>query len=267
MRTARRRMRQLVNDLGAASRFQAGVAARESGPRHPGDVLRRCCFLTAIPRRSGTTSFARLGAPTVALPIVHPGCRHSFCRGVRLTWEATSIIYGRRATTAVLLAFGSKRRLPVMQWSSLIGAVVGALIGVSATLSSEYTSWRRGRRDTDKAARRKTYAEYLSALSLTRNELRLASRDGSIPVDERSKRAAESFKIGGAYELRYQVVLMASKDVIEASDDAFRALRRIQRVVETGTLHTEKRYIELRDAWDASFDVLTDRMRDDLEAS
>ena len=31
MRTAQRRMRQLMNDLGATSRFQAGVAAREKG--------------------------------------------------------------------------------------------------------------------------------------------------------------------------------------------------------------------------------------------
>ena len=31
MRTTQRRMRQLMNDLGATSRFQAGVAAREKG--------------------------------------------------------------------------------------------------------------------------------------------------------------------------------------------------------------------------------------------
>jgi DNA-binding CsgD family transcriptional regulator len=31
MRTTQRRMRQLMNDLGATSRFQAGVAARERG--------------------------------------------------------------------------------------------------------------------------------------------------------------------------------------------------------------------------------------------
>jgi DNA-binding NarL/FixJ family response regulator len=31
MRTTQRRMRQLMNDLGVTSRFQAGVAARDRG--------------------------------------------------------------------------------------------------------------------------------------------------------------------------------------------------------------------------------------------
>ena len=123
-----------------------------------------------------------------------------------------------------------------MQWSSLIGAVVGAFIGVSATLSSEHLRWRRGRQDlSTRAGKRQTYAEYLSALSLTRNELRLASRNSSIPLEERAKRAAESFKTGRAYELRYQVILIAPEAVIEASDNAFRALQKIQRQVEDRT--------------------------------
>jgi len=154
-----------------------------------------------------------------------------------------------------------------VQWSSLVGAVVGALIGVSATLSSEHMRWRRGRQDADKATKRQTYAEYLAALSLTRNELRLASRRSSIPLEEGSRHAAESFKTGGAYELRYQVTLIAPTEVISASDDAFRALREIQFLVEDGTLHTDASYIERREVWEARFSVLRDRMRQDLNAS
>ena len=154
-----------------------------------------------------------------------------------------------------------------MQWGSLIGAVVGALIGVSATLSAEQMRWRRGRQDSDKTAKRQTYADYLAALSLTRNELRLASRRSSIPLEERSERAAESFRTGRAYELRYQVVLIAPTEVISASDRAFRALREIQQLVEDGTLHTDTPYIAQRDAWEAAFAALRDRMREDLDAS
>jgi hypothetical protein len=62
-------------------------------------------------------------------------------------------------------------------------------------------------------------------------------------------------------------MLIAPEVVVEASDNAFRALRRMQRQVEGGTLHTEAPYIALREAWDASFDVLTDRMRHDIDAS
>jgi hypothetical protein len=144
---------------------------------------------------------------------------------------------------------------------------VGALIGVSATLSAEYMRWRRGRIDSDKAAKQHTYAEYLSALSFTRNELRLAARNSSISLEERAGRAAESFKSGRTYELRYQVELVAPKAVIGASENAFRALRRIQRLVENGTLHTEQPYKELRETWEGRFRELTDQMRQDIDAS
>jgi hypothetical protein len=149
----------------------------------------------------------------------------------------------------------------------LIGAVVGALIGVSATLASEHMRWRRGRQDSDKATKRQTYADYLAALSLTRNELRLAARRSSLPLGQRSKRAAEAFRTGGAFELRYQVALIAPTEVITASDQAFRTLRLLRDLVEDGTLHTDAAYIGQRDVWEGTFAALKDHMRYDLEAS
>lgn len=154
-----------------------------------------------------------------------------------------------------------------MQWSSLIGAVVGALIGVSATLSSEHLRWRRGRQDSDKATKRQLYADYLAALSRTRNELRLASRRSSSPPEERARRAEEAFKAGEAYELRYQVSLVASSHIIAVSDETFRKLRGIQHLVEDGMLHTDAAYIQQRDLFEASFAALRDHMRNDLDAS
>ena len=142
---------------------------------------------------------------------------------------------------------------PSVEWGSLIGAAVGALIGVSATLASEHMRWRRGRQDTDKASKMRIYAGYLAALSLTRNELRVAARTGSVSQKSRSQRAAEAFKTGEAYELRYQVALIAPQDVIAASDEAFRALRQLRDLVEGGTLHTDGSYIRQRDVWEAAF--------------
>lgn len=149
----------------------------------------------------------------------------------------------------------------------MIGTVVGALIGVSATLSSEHLRWSRGRQDTDKASKRQTYANYLAALSLTRNELRLAARTGTGPAGARSQRAAEAFKTGSTYELRYQVVLVAPGNVITASNEAFRALRRLSELVEGGALHTDDSYICERDAWEMAFAILREHMRHDLDAS
>jgi hypothetical protein len=154
-----------------------------------------------------------------------------------------------------------------VQWSSLIGAIVGALIGVSATLASEHLRWRRGRQDSDKATKRETYADYLAALALTRNELRLAALKDSTPLPQRSKRAAEAFSTGRAYELRYQVALIAPTEVTAASDDAFRSLRNLRDLVEDGTIRTNSAYIGQKAVWDAAFAALRDRMKVDLERS
>jgi hypothetical protein len=111
------------------------------------------------------------------------------------------------------------------------------------------------------------YADYLAVLSLTRNELRLAARSNYGPAEARYRRAAEALKTGSAYELRYQVALVASESVITASNEAFRAVRRLSELVEGGTLHTDDSYIRQRDAWEMAFAMLRDRMREDLEAS
>ena len=110
------------------------------------------------------------------------------------------------------------------------------------------------------------YAEYLSALSRTRNELRLAARNPQVPPDERARIATEAFKSGGAYELRYQVAITAPPAVVEASTAAFRALRDLRDLVEAGTTHHEPDYIRSRDAWEDLFSDLRSQIRKDLEA-
>ena len=154
-----------------------------------------------------------------------------------------------------------------MQWSSLAGTALGALIGVSATLFADRLRWRLGRQDMDKATKRQTYADYLAALSNTRNELRGAARDESVVLADRARRAVEAFKAGEAYELRYQVELIAPGAVIDASDKAFRALRKLRDLVEAGALHTEKLYISQRDLWETEFAELRRQMKDDLAGS
>ncbi|MBW5420269.1 hypothetical protein GKQ77_01620 [Streptomyces sp. BG9H] len=152
-----------------------------------------------------------------------------------------------------------------MNWSSLLSTGVGALIGVSATLAAEWTRWKRNRHDNDQAIKRQTYAEYLAALSRTRNELRMAAWAPAMPREERARLAQEAFKAGGAYELRYQVALLAPEMVDQASIAAFRTLRDLRDVVEAGVVRTEEPYIELRVRWDDLFAELRRQMRADLQ--
>jgi hypothetical protein len=154
-----------------------------------------------------------------------------------------------------------------MEWSPLIGTVLGAAIGISATLATDQARWRRGRRDADLAVKRETYAEYLAALALTRQELHLAALSASRPLAQRTELAAKSFSTGRAYELRYQVSLIGPEEVKSASDQAFRALRRLRDLVQDGGVRGDTTYIEQRDAWEDALASLMARMKEDLTAT
>ncbi|MFI2260886.1 hypothetical protein [Streptomyces tubercidicus] len=154
-----------------------------------------------------------------------------------------------------------------MGWGSLLSTLLGALIGVLSTLAADRSRAIRTRRDNDQNVRRQLCADYLAALAQTRNFLRLAARSRSTPVEERAREAVEAFRDGNAYELRYQVALVAPTAVVDASTAAFRALRDLRDLIEEGATHTEQNYLELRDHWEDRFAELRTAMKSDLNGA
>ncbi|GGU70890.1 hypothetical protein GCM10010211_40750 [Streptomyces albospinus] len=152
-----------------------------------------------------------------------------------------------------------------MNWGSLASTLLGALIGIASTLTADRVRARRSRDESDQVARRQLYGEYLAALARTRNHLRIAARSAETPAAERARMAGEAFRDGNAYELRYQVAMVAPAEVVDASTAAFRALRDVRDVVESGSLHREESYLELRDRWEERFAELRAAMRDDVQ--
>ncbi|SEN20723.1 hypothetical protein [Actinacidiphila rubida] len=150
-----------------------------------------------------------------------------------------------------------------MDWGPLTGTALGAVIGIATTLAADHLRAARGRTDADRANRQKLYGDYLAALARTRNTLRIAARM-AVPPGERAQSAVESFREGNAYELRYQVAVVAPKDVVEASTAAFRALRDLRNEVEAGAVATDQSYVETRERWDVLLAELRIAMRRDL---
>ncbi len=152
-----------------------------------------------------------------------------------------------------------------MNWGSLASTVLGAVVGIASTLLADRARARRSREEGDQAARRQVYGDYLAALARTRNQLRIAARSADTPTEERARTALEAFRDGNAYELRYQVAIVAPEAVVGASTAAFRALRDLRDLVEGGAVHTEEGYLELRDRWEDAFAELRAAMRSDVE--
>jgi hypothetical protein len=150
-----------------------------------------------------------------------------------------------------------------VDWGSLVGTGLGAVIGVSATLGADRINWRRSRQDSDKTARHQVYADYLAALTRARNGLRSAARHPNTPAAERARQAEETFH-DGVYELRYRVALLAPEPVVEASVIAFRALRDLRDLVEAGSVRSDEDYLRQRDVWEDALHELQRAMRADL---
>ena len=155
------------------------------------------------------------------------------------------------------------RRL-MSYWLSLVSTVVGAVIGVLATFLADRARWSRDRSDRDLRDRREAYAAYLAALATTRNELHLAARSAELNPAERGLRARAALATGQAYERRYQVSLVGSQPVIDASTRVIRVMRGMRDLIQEGKLHKDPEYVAIRARYDDGFNELINRMREDV---
>jgi hypothetical protein len=152
-----------------------------------------------------------------------------------------------------------------VDWGTLIGTALGAVVGVGSTVLAERSRWKREFATRELSVRRQLYGDYLAALSRTRNELRGLARSPSVAAGERARLAGESFRSGGAYELRYQMAITAPEPVAEPSERALRALRDLHDRLEAGDIHTDESWVECHEAFTTAMTALQAAMRADLE--
>ncbi|MGW1255756.1 hypothetical protein ACWD5Q_11350 [Streptomyces sp. NPDC002513] len=150
-----------------------------------------------------------------------------------------------------------------MDWGPLLGTALGALVGVGSTVIVDRVRWQRDQTARQRDIKRQLYGEYLAALMRTRNQLKdIAS--SSLGAEDRALQAAESFREGGAYELRYQMSITASAVVVEHSDASLRRLREVRNQIQEGVTGDD-----LKEAYSimmTTVKALWDAMRSDLEA-
>lgn len=149
-----------------------------------------------------------------------------------------------------------------MPWTTLLSAVVGALIATASTALLDRSRWRREQDDRLTGVRRALYGDYLACLSRARNAFRGLARDRDLPPAERERAAREQF--APCYGMRYQVSITAAPDVYAASEDAFRRLRDVRDLAAAGTLAGDEAYSGGRAEYEAALTRLRAAMRRDL---
>lgn len=154
-----------------------------------------------------------------------------------------------------------------MEWISPVSTLLGAGIGVGATLLADRIRWRRESEDRATTTRRQLYAEYTAALSRVRTALHECARttDGAARgSEEYAREVRDGFLAPGAYEIRHQLAIIAPSEVVEAARSAFIALRTTRDRILEGATADSAAYAEAEAANDATIAELRHVMRRDL---
>ncbi|WP_367325944.1 hypothetical protein [Streptomyces sp. HUAS ZL42] len=152
----------------------------------------------------------------------------------------------------------------MVDWTSPVSALTGALIGISSTLLADRARWRRDRQDRRQAARREIYAEYLTALARTRNGLWEAAHSTTLSPGDRATKARDAFQTGGVYELHNLITITAPEALIPHSEAVFDCLRFLRDKIEQGAIHEDDAYLQHRTAYQVALQSLRRAIREDL---
>jgi hypothetical protein len=150
-----------------------------------------------------------------------------------------------------------------MSWLTLLSTALGAAIGIVSTLVADRARFRRELIKVDRDARRQLYAEFLTADAAAHDTMRLQAftAHGS---GERRLAVHEAFSNSQLYSTRYRMTVLAPASVVRDSEDTFRRLRRIRRVLSEGHGVESDTYIALHQEHEAALRSLRNSMREDL---
>jgi len=137
--------------------------------------------------------------------------------------------------------------LPV-DWGTLVGTTLGAVLGVGATLAGEHVRWRRTVRDNRLQDRRTMYADCLVALRRAHEAMRLAADEEYSDPKARAARIRQAFQGAGCDEARERLVLTADAEVMEAVDASYHSLRQVRETLASGCTVTSDEYDAARRA-------------------
>ncbi|MGX5210160.1 hypothetical protein ACWKT3_15885 [Streptomyces violaceus] len=154
-----------------------------------------------------------------------------------------------------------------MDWGTLAGTALGAVLGVSTTLLGERSRWRRENRSRERAAKQQLYGEYLAALWLTRHRLRDLKRQGGLTGEERITRAGEILGSTNAFQLLHQLRIMAPDSLGEVAEQTFKRLRDLRDRFDEPDVSTDPEWSATQATLGEALDTLHRAMRSDLNST
>lgn len=155
--------------------------------------------------------------------------------------------------------------VPLVNWGTQISTVIGAMLGIGATLLVDRVRYRRDHASRVQDVRRDLYTRYLTALTESSSSLRLIILREADPT-VRYQAALDAFRDSSVLMRRYEINLQAPPTVKEKSDRVYRLLRQWRDLLDTrpDLSLTSAEYIEALDQFHEARKDLQAVMRENL---
>ncbi|GGT57303.1 hypothetical protein GCM10010271_71280 [Streptomyces kurssanovii] len=148
-----------------------------------------------------------------------------------------------------------------MEWTTLAGTGLGAIVGVGATLLADRVRWKRESRAREQETLRLLYVTYLEAIASARDEISRASADVGQPLTERGLAAHQAMRDHEVFAKQYQLELSAPPAVVELVVSATQGLVDYRDAVVSGATREDDACTAARRAFRAARKTLMDAMR------
>ncbi|WP_406444204.1 hypothetical protein OHB14_35320 [Streptomyces sp. NBC_01613] len=121
-----------------------------------------------------------------------------------------------------------------MEWMTLAGTGVGALVGVGSTLLADRARWRPDLAERTRQERKQIYvtclAKYRQAYEDMYTAAAAADRQGVTPDGA----VREAFRASGCDEIRESALICAPQDLSDVLEDVYSTLRELVEVLAAG---------------------------------
>ncbi|MGH3696797.1 MAG: hypothetical protein ACRDRX_22910 [Pseudonocardiaceae bacterium] len=152
-----------------------------------------------------------------------------------------------------------------MEWTTLLGALLGAAIAMGTSLMVEMRKHRHDVAAEWRRTRRELYAAFLTSLAQARAELLDLAANTGLSEAERSQTAWRVF--ARCYEVRHQLELFAPPEVVDPALAYFRTVRGLRDAVRGGLRREDPEREHYTDRVKVALETTREAMRADMKPS
>lgn len=152
----------------------------------------------------------------------------------------------------------------LVDWSAPVSTLVGAMVGVGATMLADRSRWKRDQSRERIQLRRESYGSYLAAVIQAHEAMRVAAVAGGSSAENKHAAITEAFRSADPYVHRFELSLLAPAEVVKLAVAVFRRVREIRDLLISGAQADSAEYRVAQRAYYDAIKAMSDAMRSDL---